>query len=698
MPPPDGLIPLPLPLPLLLRSRPGLPKGSPGRSLEARAVSPYAAPMSRRPVPALLIALVFAAASSGSFAEAEERAAAASVASAGAIEALRAAEEGRFVRARTLAEAALARDPSSAVAEMVLGQALHEGEGNIPLALDHFRRALTLAEGEEGEARPGFERWHRQILFHLLWASSDLGRFEEALSISARIRQLYDPLLHGSDVWPLMKLGREEEARDAAARALATGDAIEEVIGRNGLCALDGYPACIAVLEAVRRHDLPAGLSLRNAGVAAQDAGRFEEAERLLLESTRLPDEDANPWRDLASLYATEGRLGEAVAAAREMVLAARAASRRVQQHTRALVAFSSAEVLLLAGHPERALATIAHALAEPDRAAHWSGTEEARHAETALLERAIRTTLAEVAAERASLSGWVGAASWRVAALGQRVRAWYAGRRVTPVLLAGGLDAGESPRPAAPQLAAPPWLQLDAVALVGPASVRVLAERWIRTPPLHPAARPPELRAAYLSALRAEAICLAGSAQDCVESATQARAALPPEELLLLVRLAARAADAAMRQGEIDLARSFYEEVLARDPAVMRRLGLSLPASLRPGGGSTIVRAAQRALTTPRFTEAARAPFRVGDVGGRLCLEGLDGVIYACASPASVAADGEFEGDETARLAAALIDEAFAPRLELSQRDLTTLDGSAVAERRIDPRELDLLEPAPGG
>lgn len=73
------------------------------------------------------------------------------------------------------------------------------------------------------------------------------------------------------------------------------------------------------------RFRLEPGLALRNAAVSAIDVGRLEEAERLLLESTRHPSEEVNPWRDLAQLYASQGRLGEAVSAGAEMARLSRA-------------------------------------------------------------------------------------------------------------------------------------------------------------------------------------------------------------------------------------------------------------------------------------------------------------------------------------------------------------------------------------
>ena len=264
------------------------------------------------------------------------------------------------------------------------------------------------------------------------------------------------------------------------------------------------------------------------------------------------------------------------------------------------------------------------------------------------------------------------------------------------PVLLAGGLEATNESTAAAPQLAAPPWLQLDAVALLGPAAVRPLVDRWLREPLEPPAGQPLELRAAYLAALGAEAVCLAGEDAGCIAEGASARARLPAAEVLLRVRLAARMASAAWRLGKAGEAAALFEEVLDRDPGVLRRLGLALPARLRPGGDPAIRRAAGRALGSARFENDGVAPFSVGDAGGRLCLLARGEAVLACATPADAAAIEGCGDDPAAKLAAALLDAAFAPRLEMSQQDLTTLDGTAVAERRVDPRALELLAPVP--
>ncbi|UCF67260.1 MAG: hypothetical protein JSV80_16020 [Acidobacteriota bacterium] len=617
-------------------------------------------------------------------------------------EAFTAIRRGRFVRARELASEILSRDPDSIRGELALGIALHEGEGFIPLALRHYQRARWLSEGIAGLPRPGYQELHREILHHERYALADLGRYEQLLAVNATIRELYDPELHSADVWPLMKLGRVDEASAAIERALATGDPQEEVVAKNGRCAIEGYTECLAVLEAAQRHDFPLGLAYRNAGVSAALVGQLDEAERLLVSATQHPHDDTNPWRDLTDLYLIEGRLGEAAAAARQMFDYGRRMPPRQRQYSHAEQLVSGAEMLLLAGRADRALLASQRAIDEPDRAAHWSGSAAEIRSEGELLHRAIHYTLAERAAEAAAIDRWLRWPLWSSQALWHRVEGWLAGRRVLPLVLSGGMRFDEDPHhPTRPDLSGPLWLLLDAVSLLGPGpTLTLIADAEQRGAP-ESSPVPAELRQAVMDAVECEARWQLGQHSRCLQAGRSARERLPGGSVLLRVRLAARMAHAAWRLGRREAAWELYAEVLERDPGALRRLSLALPVSVAARGDST-ASAARQVLRTPRFVHDASSPFQLVARGETLCLAGAAGALLACADESRAARAATSEDlpptrsrDRSRQLAAALLDVVFSPRLDLSQQDLSTLDGTPVVTRGLDRDALgDLIGP----
>lgn len=633
--------------------------------------------------------------------------------------AVEAMQSGKLVRARALAEAVLAREPNSALAHYVLGVAMQDGEGNIPLALNLFQTARRLAERPDGTARAALEKWHQEILFRLMYAQSDLGDYHALLALTAEIRRLYRPQLFSADVWPLMKLGRIEEARTAAKLALQSGNPVEEAIARNGLCALDGYPACQAMLKAVRGYDLPPGLALRNTAIAAYESGRLAEAERLLLESTEYPEEEANPHRDLAMIYTAEGRLAEAAGAAREMLSFSRRLPRRQRQYSRGGELTTAAELLLVAGHADRALRAASRALVEPDRAAHWSGTALEVNAEAALLDQTARRTLAQQFHETAAVAPWSAALRLRAIGWSLSVSGWFSARRIMPLVLAGGLRPRETAEQRGrPQLSAPEWMLLDAIDLMGPGPALGLIEQLRSTPAPPHSPIPSDLRDGYFLALVCEAHALRGDDVACLTTGAKARELLPPGLKLLRTRLAARMAQAALRQGDHTGAWPLLDEVFAGDPGTLRRLDAALPVALDRTLSGSVADAAALVVGTGRFVEMAGSPFVLTASRDQLCLLGPGQGLLACAgdpgqetardrsndaahddrstettttSIPELPRPGEFAAAER-RIALAFLREAFAPRVDLSQSDLGSLDGSPTTQRGLDDDTVNRL------
>jgi tetratricopeptide (TPR) repeat protein len=562
--------------------------------------------------------------------------------------------------------------------------------------------------------------WHNRILLRELWILSDLGRYDERIRTAATIRRLYDPDFFAADVWPYMKQAEVERAREAAARAIATGDPYQEIIALNGLCAIDGLEACEKTLEAVRDYGMAPGLALRNLAVASAAVGQYERAERLLLEATKHPTTESNPWRLLAHLYLEEARFAEAAEAATEMVEYARHMPPRERQHSRAGELSTSAAVLMLVGEPGRAAELSEEAADEPDRAGKWSGSSEELAADIHLIHHAAHRTLAEMASEAAAVLPWYTGVRQRATAWGHRLRAWTAGRRVMPLVVQGGLRLRSGPEHLDdPSLAAPSWLQLDAVALLGPGPTLGLIEEMRRTGPSAGSHLPDELREALLDSLETEARALLGHDREVLARGAAAREALPGGDRLLRTRLAVRMAEAARRLGEWNRAAALYDEVLRVEPGALRRLGLALPVALGSCETELGCEALDAVAGSPRFRREQRSPFVLHEAGQRLCLATRAGARIACSPTEVPPADpgastprtaGEtpspsrFEplrpdrvGDPAARAALALLHTAFTPAIDLTQQDLESLDGAPTTQRGLESETLGELLRTPG-
>jgi len=628
-------------------------------------------------------------------------------------QALGALDRERWVRARELATRILRADPDSPVGEYVLAVALHEGEGNVALALHHYRRARKLLEDREGEPLPGREKLHRELLRDLARCLGTLGRYGEQLAVLRELRERYEPDTWYLDVWPLMKLGRLDEARAAAARAIATGRVYDELVARNGLCAIDGWPACRELLARVRELGLPLDLPLRNAASSAVEVGRYEDAERWFLEAAEMGNAETNPWQDLVELYVLEGRLPEAVDAAKRMLRRARRFPPLLRQAHRSGALAAAAELFLAGGDADRAVEAVERALAEPDRTSHWSGAGNSVNSALFLLGAAAHRARASRCAEVRAVSGWKAAPGLLVAAIRDRLRASWLARRALPILERGGLRPQRTARERLrPFLSGPSWLLPDGVALLGAGPTLALVRELETAPPEPRDPAPPELRRAWLAVLETEALALAGRPQECRAAARRALADLPRAERLLRARVHLRAGQAALAAGDREEAARHFSVALGDDPALFRRLDVPLPVA-PPAGPATGVAAAAlaRALASPRLAREPRSPFRLVVSGGRPCLLGAGGRVIACGRPPRKAQEGEEKSprasrprerplpctppsdDPVAELAVAFLDAVFSPRASWLQSGLGSLDGSTVSGRGLDEAfgELDL-------
>lgn len=551
--------------------------------------------------------------------------------------------EGKLLTARRKVEALLEDDPDSVVGNYVFGNILRQAEGSLPEAMYHLGRARELYETRfeaTWPAAPGAPyQLHQEILFAIQGLAGEMEKFEYQLEILDFYDSLYRPKLTAEHAWPLMRLGRFDEAREYANEAIETGDAFSKSLGRNALCALEGeastreprLEACLAAFEDARERakldppdvgpDLRTNVAVHayNAAQAAIAAQRPDEAERLAIEGTkRLDFTPANPWRFLTRLYADQGRMAESVRALAEMQRWRARQPPYLRDQDRAETDVAYATVMLVAGESEAGLRAVDRAIRQPDRRGLSSSSAEQAMGAHALLRRSMMRLHAEQERESAA---WLGSATGlnkRLKSRLEKMRARIDNERIVAVLadderleatfrmyVHGGMEP------------VPVWLLGDLIDILGAGVVAVTMERVRETEQEEGGFDGFE---GYYDAIDAEVALAQGDEDRALELAGEAMSKLPEVEVLLRARVSAIASIAASgeeRVGHLAMA-------MELEAGVIRRMGLELPIEIENQASGAIAEAAVEFLEkSPRFD--------VGEEGFLLVISGEDKALSLC-------------------------------------------------------------------
>lgn len=227
---------------------------------------------------------------------------------------------------------------------------------------------------------------------------------------------------------------------------------------------------------------------------------------------------------------------------------------------------------------------------------------------------------------------------------------------------LAGGVEA-------------PEWVEPELIALLGPGVVTAALEIARREETLAEAE-------GYFLAAEAEVATLEGEHRRALELTDQALATLPSSEHLLRARLLVLAGQSARKVGDLERSVNFFDLAMQVDPGAVRRHGASLPTAFYEAPGPVAAAAADYLRDSPRFSHSRGGGFQVRVEGdsqsGAAFLLNPSGAVLASAQVTPRAGDTvETLGR---RLAQELHEKAFAPKLDLTQADLRTLDGSPTA------------------
>jgi tetratricopeptide (TPR) repeat protein len=612
-------------------------------------------------------------------------------------------EDDKPIAARERAAARLTREPTSFAAHCLLARVLRRAEGDPARALHHAARCRALFEKnhtrEPSRAAPWF--WHQLALMESYAASESLGHHAESLEYLDALEAYHPGDIDALRGWPLMSLGRLDEARAAARRAIERNrNATQVAKAYTALCALEAragraeaaHEACRAALQRGRNPD-DLGARLVNLAESVRSLGRTDEVERLLLRATEHFSSRtlASPWLELMKLYLEQGRFAEALNAARE------ARSWRLRQppaldvHTRAAHERASALLLLAFGRSLAASQLTSRALARPDRASEISVDAEELALAAALMERAACLSAAETLRERLSFAAPIEAARAAWLWLEMRLRAWRATRIAATHLRPAALAARIAPH-AASEIEIPEWIEPDLVAIVG----SEIMERALEA-----AARDPG--DGYAHAYFAETELQRGQPVRALAHVRSALRHLPRAEALLRARVAALGVRAAGATDDVETAARLAAEALALDPGALRRARARLPVRMPTSMDAVSQRASRLLQRSPRFVETP-SPLRLSlssSAGGAsACLHDLAAELH-CSEIEREA--GEPDAALARRLVATLHETLFAPAPTGGSSDLSSLDGatavtSARGRARLDRLIDELQSPASGG
>ncbi len=492
------------------------------------------------------------------------------------IEAAQAVLARRYVDARALAERLLVDEPSSFQAHAVLAQVQLWGEGNLAKADYHNTMARKLLEAQFppplSEGAP--IALHRDILRTARQVAFEREDYPRTLIEIDRYNALYQPNVDQLKGWPLLKLGRYDEARKLLETLRAEYDEYDprlpDVLDTLGQIAYEQSHLEQAqklfeqasVLE-FDTSDQPDPAFLTNLAETKRDLLDFEGAITTFTEAGEQNKSSslAQPHIRLAALLAGQGKFDEAFLqleagqTRRGQLLA------NTSAQTRAAYLTGVAEVFLAFGDSERALRTLETAFLSPHRYAWLSGQTESALSKRFLLYACALDLESQKNQEKATWTNDFLAWPSKKRAVELSFRAAWA-RAQAATHAARGRSVENLLKPYGPNALEAPWL----------------LPRWSEVLGAGP-------YASALGALRENRQMSNYEAYwAMLESSTKSSSpALPASESLAGAHLACR-------DGR-------WREALRLDPSISRRRKLSIPVQVEGPSG-----VGKRLLASPRF------------------------------------------------------------------------------------------------
>lgn len=604
------------------------------------------------------------------------------------------AADGRseWITARRKAQELLKEQPESYVGHHVLGRAFWLGEGDYARAAFHLQKSLDIYKDTYQWTDDPPWRLESEGWWSLRIVTGDMGEFEAELNLidvynakqdeyDERFDTSYNRLL-AERGWPLMKLGRFDEAKYWGTQGILQERDWQKSLGYNVLCATAGeqglrteaFEACSSALR--HAQDTGSGIAVdasnaANAAMAILDFDTVEEYSRLAIQHG--DGTTVSAWINLIHLYLGDARPDAAIDAVEGVLqsLAAEEPAMRLQK--RADVDGAFALLLLLSGEEQTAYDKIHRAIQFPDRRGVISTSEAQSSGSHRLLRYLAKRLVDQRQDEHISSKGW-----WA------RIQHWWSqlfgdpslevdAQAVRTVLqqdthllstIRPYLDKGLT--------AVPYWMLGELVTILG-TSVVESAILDARAMDEFPGTE------GYYQFLETEIAYQRGNWHEVIELGTSCRTQLPMIEQLMRARLLALEGVARGRTGDRSSQIQYFEQVMEIDPSVFRRLDVPLPVRISSGSGleGDVLNALSR---SPRF-EVSNDGFSLQVTGGQVCLLGSMGQQFTC-TRFPIREDSMSDADYLTLITDTFHSQAFSLSTGMSTADWRSLDGRATTSK----------------
>lgn len=588
------------------------------------------------------------------------------------------------IKAREIAEKVLKDNPDSFLANWVLSQIFHLEEGRHPRARYLVERCKDMLERRYGRA-PTDEAaiwWHKKILES---KSEILGEMEDREGQVAALDEydaLYAPKLTRNRVWPLMKLGRHEEAIAAAKTLLSSDDLINRISGYNGLMAigdeqldrLSSYDWGQRGIEATQQRSC---ILLHNTAQAALTLFRFSEAEELARKAIRAEFKDcpSSSYYHLANVYLAQGEFNKAVSAFKKLMRAYISPRYRPmfdKDNKGVLV-----EILMSLGKVPETLKLVRDVFEHPDRPGMTSiSLDDIKFASGVLFWLALDAKARDLT-DQASVRSFWDALDLEREIQTTRLKQWEV-QRTLMYLAPRDEILITNLRPFLRGVK--PWYAgaLGRIFGVGLARAAMDEASVLDQPQLGASGT------GYFQSISGELYYLAGDYEDAIREGEAALRNLQKENVLLELRTKAYLAGALGRMGQASSPRAIalMREVLNRFPTPLKELDVKIPAVVTHDANDLAKEVADLLVDSDRLDVFEGAPFRVHVAGDRkkitVCIASADGFRLGCGEKTFERPGADLSLDAE-KVADAFHTQALSPMVELTSSDINSLDGSTV-------------------